>query len=293
MVIPGGETGAGTYLVTWNGHGDALALWQINTGTGALTLANSYTYTTWGTPTTSTHNSIPDLGFRFLYVGAHDVQWDNAYLLGLHYMHARHYSPLIGRFLQPDPTAQEANLYAYAANSPITEMDPDGTCFILCGVINAIADTAIYLATTDRSQWSWGGVAGAAAFGFGTGVIGAGIVSKIAKIGAVSRAVSRVGQAAKTIANKVNHNDWVRIGRGPVRNAHIRPRYWEPGTTAGEVRYPLRISIGNNTSSIRGHIHRWNIMEGAFGRYGWFQRFSPQRFPIPVPYLPPQPRRAD
>jgi RHS repeat-associated protein len=109
--------------------------------------ANSYTYTTWGTPTTSTHNSIPDLGFRFLYVGAHDVQWDDAYSLGLHYMHARHYSPLIGRFLQPDPTAQEANLYAYAANSPVTEMDPDGTCFILCGVINAIADTAIYLAT--------------------------------------------------------------------------------------------------------------------------------------------------
>ena len=126
MTIPAGETGAGTHLVTWNGHGDALALWQINTSTGALTLANSYTYSTWGTPTTSTHNSIPDLGFRFLYVGQHDVQGDNAYGLGLLYMHARHYSPLSGRFLQPDPTAQEANLYAYAANSPITNVDPDG-----------------------------------------------------------------------------------------------------------------------------------------------------------------------
>jgi hypothetical protein len=41
-------------------------------------------------------------------------------------MQARHYSPLVGRFLQPDPTAQEANLYAYAANSPITKFDPAG-----------------------------------------------------------------------------------------------------------------------------------------------------------------------
>lgn len=121
-------TDAGTYLVTWNGHGDALALWQINPTTGDLTLANSYTYSTWGTPTTGVHNGIGDLGFRFLYVGAHDVQWDNALGLGLAYMHARTYSPTLGRFLQPDPAAAEANLYGYAKNNPATETDPTGAC---------------------------------------------------------------------------------------------------------------------------------------------------------------------
>jgi hypothetical protein len=74
VVIPPGEAEAGTYLVTWNGHGDAMALWRIETN-GSLTLANSYTYSTWGSPTTATHNGIADLGFRFLYVGAHDVQY--------------------------------------------------------------------------------------------------------------------------------------------------------------------------------------------------------------------------
>ncbi len=142
MTIPTGETGAGTYLVTWNGHGDALALWQSNASTGALTLANSYIYTTWGAPSTATANGIPDLGFRYLYVGEYDVQWDNAYGLGLLYMHARHYSPALGRFLQPDPDASEANLYAYAANNPVTEIDPAGTCFIICAIINAVVDTA-------------------------------------------------------------------------------------------------------------------------------------------------------
>ncbi len=125
MTIASGETGAGTYLVTWNGHGDALALWKVN-GDGSLTLANSYTYSTWGAPTTTTHNAIPDLAFRFLYVGSTGVGWDHLHGLGLAFMQARHYSPAIGRFLQPDPSAQEDNLYGYAGNSPLTSVDPDG-----------------------------------------------------------------------------------------------------------------------------------------------------------------------
>jgi RHS repeat-associated protein len=170
MTIPAGETGAGTYLVTWNGHGDALALWRIETS-GALTLANSFTYTTWGAPTTSTHNGIADLGFRFTYVGEFDVQWDNVHNLGLAYMHARHYSPALGRFLQPDPDASEANLYAYVANRPVSGTDPDGTCFILClivvpillfGGLGAVSGAANYAAATPRDSWSTEGVTDAA-----------------------------------------------------------------------------------------------------------------------------------
>ena len=77
------------YLVTWNGHGDALALWRIETS-GALTLANSYTTTTFGTPTTTTHNGYADLAFRYLYVGRHGVAWDGALGLELAHMGARH-----------------------------------------------------------------------------------------------------------------------------------------------------------------------------------------------------------
>jgi RHS repeat-associated protein len=134
VIIPAGQAEAGSYVVTWNGHGDAMALWRID-GSGALSLANSFRYTTWGTPTTTTHNGIGDLGFRFLYVGAHDVQWDNFSGLGLYYMSARHYSPSLGRFLQPDPSQEEANLYAYTSNNPVTAIDPTG----LRGSIDAIA----------------------------------------------------------------------------------------------------------------------------------------------------------
>jgi len=118
--------------VTWNGHGDALAVHRINAD-GTLTLANSYTYSTWGTPTPTAAPGSTDLGFRFLYVGAYGVQWDDFSGLGLEYMAARHYSPRIGRFLQPDPSALEANLYGYAAENPVTYLDPNGTFVIaLC-----------------------------------------------------------------------------------------------------------------------------------------------------------------
>ncbi len=127
VTIPAGEPNPGTYLVTWNGHGDALGLWKIDSGTGALTLANSFTYSTWGAPATATHNGYPDLGFRFPYVGRFDVQWDNTHGLGLLYMHARHYAPSLGRFLQADLVAAEENLYAYVENGPISRIDPAGT----------------------------------------------------------------------------------------------------------------------------------------------------------------------
>lgn len=100
MIIPSGQANAGTYLVTWNGHGDALALYRIFT-TGTLQLANSFSYSTWGSPTTTTHNGYGDLGFRYLYVGQYGVAWDDWFGLGLYYMSARHYAPELGRFIQP------------------------------------------------------------------------------------------------------------------------------------------------------------------------------------------------
>jgi len=113
------------YLVAWNGHGDAMNVGRINAD-GTLTLANSYRYDTWGRPTTTTHNGIADLGFRYLYVGAADVQWDNQLGAGLIYMHARTYHPALGRFLQPDPARADASLYGYTQNSPVTAADPSG-----------------------------------------------------------------------------------------------------------------------------------------------------------------------
>ena len=41
-------------------------------------------------------------------------------------MGARHYDAEYGRFLQPDPSAAEANLYGYAGNGPVSRVDSSG-----------------------------------------------------------------------------------------------------------------------------------------------------------------------
>ncbi|MDQ3689607.1 MAG: hypothetical protein M3406_06150, partial [Chloroflexota bacterium] len=147
LIVPSGQPDAGTYLVNWNGHGDALNLLRVNAD-GTTTLANSYTYGTWGTPTAATHNGIGDLAFRYVYVGQFGVQWDNMLGLDLHYMRARHYSPALGRFLQPDPPRLELNQFAYAGSSPVTVIDPCGTEGICPQELNYCA-----------APWNWSGCA--------------------------------------------------------------------------------------------------------------------------------------
>ena len=61
--------------------------------------------------------------------------------LGLTYMQARYYDPILGRFLAVDPAAVNPevpfsfNRYAYANNNPYKFMDPDGRVPILIPVV--------------------------------------------------------------------------------------------------------------------------------------------------------------
>ncbi len=132
MVIPTGQSNPGTYIVVWNGHGDATGLWRVKAD-GSLERANTFTYGTWGEPgiswgTNSDNASQPygDLGFRFLYAGHYGVMWDDRNGPPLYLMGARHYDAEYGRFLQPDPSAAEANLYGYAGNGPVSRVDSSG-----------------------------------------------------------------------------------------------------------------------------------------------------------------------
>ncbi|MEL7130725.1 MAG: RHS repeat-associated core domain-containing protein, partial [Pseudomonadota bacterium] len=62
---------------------------------------------------------------------------------GLTYMQARYYDPVIGRFLSPDPVGfaeggvAHFNAYAYTANDPVNNIDPDGRLPIAIPIIVA------------------------------------------------------------------------------------------------------------------------------------------------------------
>jgi RHS repeat-associated protein len=186
MTIPSGGS-AGTYLVTWNGHGDALGLWKENAD-GSLTLTNSFVYDTWGKSTLTVAGGFADLGFSYRYVGAFDVQTDDALGMGLLYMHARHYSPLYARFLEPDPARADASLYEYGANGPVTNVDPDGHCI----------------------QFIWAYAAGPPGWVLGTASIGSCLLLLLA-----------VGILASKLVIPLQGDAWWKSG--PARSTAARP----------------------------------------------------------------------
>ena len=247
------------YLVTWNGHGDAASVWKIDTGTGALTLANSYTYTTWGSPSTTTHNSIADLGFRFLYVGRFGVTWDNSLGLGLQYMSARHYNPALGRFLQPDPSGQEDNLYGYARGNPISYIDPSGRLAFLAIIFvigRAVMMAAPLVVGAVSSAWSW---------------LGPRVIATAQQVGpTVARWGDWLRTSWQTLLNWVNGsvrtwNNHPVFGQRVQSALKLDAHHHFPDIIDNYARFATKFSLagGQKLYQVLGHLN------GTAGRFEW------------------------
>jgi RHS repeat-associated protein len=105
------------YFYLWDGHGDVANLIDKDGN-----IVDAYSYDPFGKTTGVTKNSN---GSR--YVGLLDVFSDDD--SGLLYMWNRWYDPDLGRFLNRDPlglAGGDLNLYRYAANNPLTKVDPFG-----------------------------------------------------------------------------------------------------------------------------------------------------------------------
>ena len=90
---------------------------------------NSYAYTPFGKSLVSNET----VANSFQYVGQAGVTNEDN---GLHFVRARYYSTEFGVFLSQDPTRLEGgdtNLYRYAANNPITAIDPTGNSSVDVG----------------------------------------------------------------------------------------------------------------------------------------------------------------
>lgn len=77
-------------------------------------------YAPFGEILASSHT--PGTATQFLYVGKYGVEYHSPHL---YYMRARYYDPTNGRFYGEDPVWNK-NLFAYADNNPVMNIDPDG-----------------------------------------------------------------------------------------------------------------------------------------------------------------------
>ena len=161
----------------------------------------SYSYDPWGKVLSATEDpAVTGQPIRYAsYVYDTETQ--------LYYLQARYYDPETARFISRDPNGGDQNnplsqnLYAYANDDPVNNVDPDGEwAFLIGAVINA----AIYHFTTPESERSLGGYALAAATGalggFGSAAVGTTVAARVAYNTVVtSRGRLLAGQAAHRV----------------------------------------------------------------------------------------------
>jgi RHS repeat-associated protein len=122
--------GESTYFYVQNIRGDVVALMDSSGNQVA-----SYTYDTWGKPTISNPNNLPN---PFLYQGSYATFYDDEF--GMYGMGARHYNPITMRFISRDlnhgtlTNTMSQNLYIYCYNNPLGFKDPSGFSPVSCGV---------------------------------------------------------------------------------------------------------------------------------------------------------------
>jgi RHS repeat-associated protein len=85
-------------------------------------ITHKYAYDDFGKVT-----QIEEANFNpYRYVGKYGIQYEDE---DLYFMRARYYNPDVGRFLTEDPI-WATNLYPYAGNNPVMNVDPSGESFI-------------------------------------------------------------------------------------------------------------------------------------------------------------------
>jgi RHS repeat-associated protein len=209
LAMPSGEV----YTYHFDPNGSTVALTDQSQSSICL-----YSYSPFG-EVTAEQETVPQ-PFRF--VGQHGV-WAEAN--GLYQMGARYYDAPIGRFISQDPAGVEAtgpNLYAYAGNNPISNIDPTGrSSLIAAGTKVLIAEIAVVTGLAaevarsgDQFTWQKGVEVGASTVaGVGVGLAVTGLTLNPV-LGAVAGAATAelTGQVIQTCNGERTNFDFASYG---------------------------------------------------------------------------------
>lgn len=182
-------------------HGDHLGSASIMTNQSGTKVRETYYYPYGQTRTTS---GTQDDKYKFT-----DQEEDTE--TGLYNFNARHYDPILGRFISPDSIVQNyedpqtLNRYSYCGNNPLVYVDPSGHFFIIDDLIYIGIGMAIGALTAGiQSDWNIQAMAVGAAIGGISGGVGAGVGGFVTNIGGRLAGVIAGGAAAGATAGGLN-----------------------------------------------------------------------------------------
>ncbi|UKA75061.1 RHS repeat domain-containing protein [Arthrobacter sp. FW306-07-I] len=136
------RTSAGaSYYYTIDALGSTILLTD-----SAQAKAATYTYDSWGVPTSTTGTQAATNPWT--YAGGYNDTTSNRIKFG-----ARYYNPGRGRFTQPDPSGQESNRYAYVSCNPVNATDSTGLISEGCAVsrVGLLIGLFLFVATAPVS----------------------------------------------------------------------------------------------------------------------------------------------
>ena len=102
---------------------------------------------------------------------------------------------MIGRFISVDPLfverpeecgVQECNLYSYSVNNPVVYIDPEGEAALFGALLGMALDVGVQVAMISMGNQENFSV-GSVIISGGTGLVGAGIATKLMKIGKLGK----------------------------------------------------------------------------------------------------------
>jgi len=139
---------AGSFYCTADALGSIILLTD-----SAQAAAAAYGYDSWGQATSTTGTQAATNPWT--YAGGYNDTTSNRIKFG-----ARYYNPARGRFTQVDPSAQEANRYAYVSCNPINATDRTGLGPAEC-LFNAFGAlfSAVIVAAAGAAAIETGGLA--------------------------------------------------------------------------------------------------------------------------------------